>query len=1515
MSRKEPPRATPSQLQAAYKIVLLVPKDSVQQAIDQIRLLIPLPDDQVSNILYAVSNGGSLNTVHNPYKKSNQKSNQTNNSSHPLIIASKKRGRPKGTKNKKGHNAGGARNHASKLKSIPNQPTISFSKQATAVGGSGGGDDGGDDSSTDDDDNEDERNNSSKKKKAVDKEHERKEEQRRKNAIDGIVTYANSIPNGSIQLANYDNELDIDEPLDLTSDAEEEEDNEDTAPKSTKKKGRRTYKPTSGSSIHGYLKGICNKVKNGGTLGLQSLAEGLCWIPPINPIHRRLGKIAEPDSYHLSNVWVYVFAPTKQCWDLMPQKISCPCCKSDNTKFHRYEWRPAHDFDRIVQVIHRRLICNRCKASFSTIDPRVLASLPNDVVAQFPFVFPTKQGPGMSISMLLAFISLIPKGILYGAFTNMINQLQKVKYAMTHESYLNAILRWQSNPPVVVSSEVPTPFGSFDDPAGYLGVSLTTSLLQQGLRHFMSNIEGYMQAAHQLYVNDAVSADDSHKLCKKVCVKVGNKVVKPFGAVYSILSSDGIPNVSRMKFTKKPDELNEVMQQWAESRKNAGQPLLRKVERDNAAAETSLMRCVFPELTADVQPHIEEGPGESYEISDEEFTYAYTQEGVRRIALTLVEDVRKIKQRNGGTVRVAIDTEFDADGIHIISMKVEGDSPAVVMHLYGWGESFVDEMQSIMEMEGAIIVGVNISGDCKKINDRFGIRMKRMKELRMLAKVDDDTQPTGLADMALRYCNLKVDKTLQTTSYNVPPPLSSDMQRYCAIDAILPLLIDDALTEKLKSNGTYEESVKLPDDIPLNAEVVVKVSRSTVAKGKLTFIGHRGGDGGESTTWGNVFIGAGKALVDIHTILMPSAYLPIQRSDFTSKATFQHLASMPNKTIAVNTSQLWHRQDSIASVLSRQKQHTRHSINPVNITQPSDTTVETPAAAALASDDDDEEDDNSVTFADDYDTDRVKSRDKSDSWHELYNTPIKKDCPAAPWVFKLLHRATRSINVVEEERVIAVLSSKNILDHEDHFFFHKHWWYRRVRMPFKNGEEASVGILKILTYIKATDGFSEYVTPELEKHLTKWAERCRSGRYEQLPGMDMYIPDGTDSNGLDLWLRTTGTKGENYHQKLIVGTGPFGMGVESAHYYHVLLSYMYLVNASVRRGRQPDFGHYLLDIEDRIQSKILKIWGVTVFPGRVNVSEFQPTEFQPIGVGPLTFNPDYVKKSDTPSPALNGGLKFMAKKMKVEIPPLPLATKEEYGILKEFCTTHPQPSRDDVNNLCKHYLQLADGRTILPKHPTLINPGIKRWKINQSITLLGLRTEKGFTALLKDLRTEISLPLRSARPLSLGNGTGTSTATASTNTTTNATATSRIHIGPISTSGQTTTVPVANSNVKCSWWPVCKDDVIDCSGFERKSCRNYGTDGRFPPPSQEDINREHRIMSWNQLQKTKDCAYHPICTKKAWDCGGRTKRECTVFNGKDSTIQPPTDEELKEAKKQSKRVKQRLRRAAKTKIA
>jgi hypothetical protein len=44
-------------------------------------------------------------------------------------------------------------------------------------------------------------------------------------------------------------------------------------------------------------------------------------------------------------------------------------------------------------------------------------------------------------------ISLIPHGIMHGRFTEAINQLQKTRYAKSHESYLNAAMRWLQHPP------------------------------------------------------------------------------------------------------------------------------------------------------------------------------------------------------------------------------------------------------------------------------------------------------------------------------------------------------------------------------------------------------------------------------------------------------------------------------------------------------------------------------------------------------------------------------------------------------------------------------------------------------------------------------------------------------------------------------------------------------------------------------------------------------------------------------------------------------------------------------------------------------------------------------------------------------------------------------------------------------------------------------------------------------------------------------------------------------------
>eukprot|EP00978_Attheya_sp_CCMP212_P018148 scaffold49271_cov87-Attheya_sp.AAC.1 len=51
----------------------------------------------------------------------------------------------------------------------------------------------------------------------------------------------------------------------------------------------------------------------------------------------------------------------------------------------------------------------------------------------------------------------------------------------------------------------------------------------------------------------------------------------------------------------------------------------------------------------------------------------------------------------------------------------------------------------------------------------------------------------------------------------------------------------------------------------------------------------------------------------------------------------------------------------------------------------------------------------------------IRSCDKSDVWHELYDVPLEKGCPASPNIFQLLLRGTLAANEVEENNVQAVL--------------------------------------------------------------------------------------------------------------------------------------------------------------------------------------------------------------------------------------------------------------------------------------------------------------------------------------------------------------------------------------------------------------------------------------------------------------------------------------------------------------
>jgi len=396
---------------------------------------------------------GSLSSTKTTTNKNNN-TTSTNKKNGP--------GRPVNSKNKPGHGAGGDRKSI-KYKSAQfvrengndhmdiqsfliagdndnnnNSQYGSNGNGGGGGGGSGGGGGGGGNNNNSDDEDDDE------EERVRERERQRKirEKAAMSLALEDLDKYANSFPNGTIE-ETPDNELSDDDSDDDESFFREESNNNTGSGDGGQ--ARRSYKPKAGP-VKDHVDGIIQQITSG-TFDWSKSA----WIPPpFNPMSKSFGSNAKPDRYYLGNTWVYVFDPMKQYRHLMPQKQTCIKCKSTNTKYNgNWDSRPCHMWDNIIHIVHRTVVCNDCNRTFPTLDAAALATLPTPIAEQFPFMMPNERGPGLYAPMLLMMVSLMPHSILYGTFANVINNLQRVKFAQTHILYLDMVDYWINvQPPI-----------------------------------------------------------------------------------------------------------------------------------------------------------------------------------------------------------------------------------------------------------------------------------------------------------------------------------------------------------------------------------------------------------------------------------------------------------------------------------------------------------------------------------------------------------------------------------------------------------------------------------------------------------------------------------------------------------------------------------------------------------------------------------------------------------------------------------------------------------------------------------------------------------------------------------------------------------------------------------------------------------------------------------------------------------------------------------------------------------
>jgi hypothetical protein len=268
----------------------------------------------------------------------------------------------------------------------------------------------------------------------------------------------------------------------------ETEDEGDGEVKARRSRIRKAYMPPINSPIGKILEATKTKV----SAGYGNIRQ--MWIPPgYDPL---TGNVSGPERYYSANLWQFIWRPFHQfreCCEL--NSVECiHGCGSDKMIQMGSRWRPMFKHGEIVWLMYDRVQCKSCKRYTSTIDPRFLAKLPTIVTERLPFIT-TATGPGIHVDMIYMLNSLKTKQILEGSFASMVNEVHRIRYDRSRIAYFDRMAWTAKQDAAGFYDQETTPpmFSSFNQPGCFGGIKLTTTALKAASNSYMKAKENYIQ--------------------------------------------------------------------------------------------------------------------------------------------------------------------------------------------------------------------------------------------------------------------------------------------------------------------------------------------------------------------------------------------------------------------------------------------------------------------------------------------------------------------------------------------------------------------------------------------------------------------------------------------------------------------------------------------------------------------------------------------------------------------------------------------------------------------------------------------------------------------------------------------------------------------------------------------------------------------------------------------------------------------------------------------------------------
>jgi hypothetical protein len=388
----------------------------------------------------------------------------------------------------------------------------------------------------------------------------------------------------------------------------------------------------------------------------------------------------------------------------------------------------------------------------------------------------------------------------------------------------------------------------------------------------------------------------------------------------------------------------------------------------------------------------------------------------------------------------------------------------------------------------------------------------------------------------------------------------------------------------------------------------------------------------------------------------------------------------------------------------------------------------------------------------------------------------------------------------------------------------------------------AANVRRVQSFVAENNETKQYYSTEVSEYFNSFARNCEEGKYEELYDVSLFRHIGIDSAGSDLWLRLRGTvRDENLHQKMKACLGPLGIGARSAHYILVNLCFRYNVSARIRRCGDNNHGHPYMNLIDRIQIRTQEVFNVLVFPRHQNTTQTKFNDFIAIGIGPLCYSNDYVTQGE-PLPELKGDILFIAKKMNLKCPPLPIVSQQEIALYNNLLQKKPNPTERDYREYAKEYLKHADGINMFPKLPSMLKHYYKQWQKNQQVKAAKLAIGGTYFELLRSLS---SIRVEAASLDMQENAQGHTSALLPENE-------GGLFVPPIAGPLQVQYKSAKHQEQtqrRCYWWPFC-GTVDACNGWSRDKCSNYNK-GHFSTITPEQLTIE-KSRALNEIRRIKD---------------------------------------------------------------